>query len=448
LGRSPIAAAVLSFLWPGLGQWYLGRRREALVQAVPVVALAGVLLFQAADGLTALGARLLDPSFSLALLIVIAVLAVWRLLSIVDAGLRPRALRTLRRRSGLALGVLAALVLVSHAVAGYYAWSFYDAGTRIFVGSNPDGPGSYVPTPSDDYNVPPFATPAAPNDRITVLFTGIDKNVDRNHSLTDTLLIVSVDPTTGQAAMVSFPRDLAGFPMYGGGTYDGKINSLMSYAAGHRPAYPDGPLPTLAKELSYLLGIPINYYAAVDLDGFPRLIDAVGGVTVTVDKAINDTFYDWLDGSPRGFFLSAGTHKLDGRTALAFVRSRYADNDFARAARQQQLLVALQKKLTNPAMLDRLPEVLQLASQMIRTNFPAERLDEMLQLAQRVDPSMIQRVVLQPPTYSWHPPTDTTNGTYVLRLKWDAVKALSVQLYGNASTFWSATSVASPSAAP
>jgi LCP family protein required for cell wall assembly len=238
--------------------------------------------------------------------------------------------------------------------------------------------------------------------------------------------------------MISFPRDIAEFPLWDGRTYSGKINSLMTYARNHPDEFPLGPLPTLIRELGFLLGTPIHYYAAVDIGGFERMIDAVDGVTVNVVRQIADGRYDWLDGSPRGFYLSAGSHQLDGRTALAYVRSRYGagDNDFTRAARQQQLVVALRAKLTDPAMLPRLPEVLELAGGMIRTNFPPDRIDEMLGLASGVDDGSIQRFVLKPPTYSVHPPTYTTSGTYILRLKLDEVARLSVELFGRDSRYW------------
>jgi polyisoprenyl-teichoic acid--peptidoglycan teichoic acid transferase len=451
--RSPVVAGVLSFFWPGLGQWYLGRRRDGLVYALPVVGLVVVFLLQATQGIAGLALRLLDPSFSLALIVVVGILGVWRLFAIADAALAPRWLSAFGSRAGRTVVLLAALVVATHGVAGYYAWSFYDASSKIFLGTVDDGPApgpstAYVPRSTDDYDVAPFSTPppAAPQ-RITILFTGIDKNTVRDHSLTDTLLVVSVDPVAG-TSMVSFPRDLAGFPMYGGGTYDGKINSLMSYAAGHRNAFPDGPLPTLVKELSYLLGIPINYYAAIDLDGFQSMIDAVGGVSVTLSKPLDDSFYNWLDGSPRGLFLDAGTHEFDGRTALAYVRSRYADSDFARAARQQQLLVALEKKLTRPDMVSRLPAVLRVAAEAIRTNFPADRLQEMIRVADQINSDQIDKVVLEPPKFAMHPPNDTTGGTYILRLRWGAVQNLSIRLFREASAFWSTSSAASPTPGP
>jgi LCP family protein required for cell wall assembly len=445
-GRNPAIATALSWLWPGLGQWYAGRARSAAVYALPMAIVVMIVLFQAlASGIDAFAASIIDPSVALTLLILIALFAVWRLLAMVDAVVITGGRKAFRGRAGAIFTALAALVLAVHGVAGYYAWSFYDAGSRIFVGEpNPDGnsgasPGSSdTPAPTDDYVATPFATPATENARITVLFTGIDHTASRTQSLTDTLLVVSVDPSTHSVAMVSFPRDIAQFQMYNGATYNGKINSLMSYAKAHPTQFPDGPLPTLVRELSFLLGTPIHYYAAIDIDGFRRIIDAVGGVDVNVQRAIQDARYDWLDGSPLGFFLSAGKHHMDGRLALAYVRSRYGvgDNDFTRAARQQQLLVALRQKLTNPAMLTKLPDILKVAGDTIRTNFPADRVDEMVALARGVDEAAIQRFVLQPPTYSIHPPTNSTGGTYILRLHMDALANLSLQLFGQDSSYW------------
>ena len=117
-------------------------------------------------------------------------------------------------------------------------------------------------------------------------------------------------------------------------------------------------MAALTKEVGYLLGVPVDYYASVDLDGFRKLIDRVGGVTVNVQTAINDPVYGgWDTPGKIGFKISTGKHTLDGETALAFVRSRktLGDSDFGRAARQQQLLVALQRKLVDPAMLPNLP---------------------------------------------------------------------------------------------
>ena len=160
----------------------------------------------------------------------------------------------------------------------------------------------------------------------------------------------------------------------------------MPNARRHPDEFPDGPLTSLVREMSFLLGAPIHYYAAIDLAGFRRMIDLVGGVTVDNKRAINDPRYDWLDGT-HGFKLSAGKHHLNGRTALAYVRSRQGvgDNDFNRARRQQQVLLALREQLTKPENLPKIPDLLDAAGDTIRTNFPSDRVGEMIDLAQRID---------------------------------------------------------------
>jgi LCP family protein required for cell wall assembly len=429
-------AALLSFAWPGLGQWYARRWRPGLVFAIPIVVVAVALVARVLGGLEVFALQLLDPGVALRVLVLILLLGAWRIAALLEASYAIDRRLSFRGRAGAGLATLVALVVVSHGVLAYDAWAFYQAGSQIFVPVTVTP--NATPSPSDPYLATPFATPESESARITVLLTGIDHNPQRSHSLTDTMLILSVDPATGEAAMVSFPRDIAEFPLYTGGRYPNKINSLMTYAGDHPEKFPEGPLPALARELGYLLGTPIHYYAAVDLNGFERLIDVAGGVDVVVERRIADYRYDWLDGSNLGFFLKAGKQHLDGRHALAFVRSRQGigDNDFVRADRQQQLLLALRKKLLDPAMLSKLPELLDAAAKTIRTNFPPDRIDEMFTLMQRFDTSKIERFVLQPPVYSVHPPTNTTRNTYILRLHLDAVAQLSVTLFGDDSAYW------------
>ncbi len=201
------------------------------------------------------------------------------------------------------------------------------------------------------------------------------------------------------------------------------------------------------KEIGYLLGVPVHYYAAINLEGFVTLIDLVGGVTVDNDRAIADPAYGgWTDRRPIGFFLPAGRHRLDGQEALAFVRSRKGagDNDFTRARRQQQLLVALQKKMTSPAMLPKLPALLAAAGDTIKTNFPAARLSEMLSLGQSIDDSKIQKVVLGPP-YATNP---GNAGTYMLVPDMAKFAAASIRLFGEDSRYFKKADAVAPSPAP
>jgi LCP family protein required for cell wall assembly len=342
--------------------------------------------------------------------------------------------------------VLGALVIAVHGWLGWASWSVYDADTRIFVADEvPDAtPSTATPNPSDpsiDFSAPPFEPTPAPSQRINVLITGMDSGHDRDHSLTDTMIVASIDPVGHTVSMLSFPRDISDFPLWMGGTYSGKLNSLMTYSRLHPDAFgSEAGLPALAKELSYLSGVPIQYFASINLDGFETMINLVGGVDVVNPKPINDPQYSWFDGT-YGFTLPAGPVHLDGRTGLAYVRSRYGagDSDYTRAARQQQVLAALRKKLTDPAVLVKLPQLVDAAASTIRTNFPSGRANDMLKLAGDIKDKDIDKIVLGPP-YVYHPPTSSTGGVWTSRLRMDKLAALSIELFGDDSRYATAAS--------
>jgi LCP family protein required for cell wall assembly len=457
-------ATFLSFLWPGLGQAYERRRRAALIFAVPALIVAGVLLTQAARGLDVLAIEMITPTFALTILILVLLLGAWRLVSMVEAAMTSGAPREWRRLPTIIiLAALSAIVLLTHGAAAYYAYSFYDAGKTIFVGevtptastapngsATPRSSDSGSATPADnsvDFQGTPLETPP-PSGRINILFTGVDSGNGRDHALTDTMLIASIDPVTKAVDLLSFPRDISNFKLWDGRTFTGKLNSLMTYARLHPKEFPDGGVNTLTKELGYLLGVPIYYYAAINLDGFKQMVDLVGGVDITYDHDINDPSYIWEDGAKDGFYLKAGTHHLDGRNALAFVRTRKADSDFERAARQQILLIALRRELTSPAMLPKIPGLLKAAAQTVRTDFPASQAGDMVGAIRGIDDKSIARYVLGPP-YSTHPPDATTGGTYTLKLDMDRLAKLSVKLFGKDSRYYVApTASPSSSSAP
>lgn len=455
-GRSTSLALLLSFLWPGLGQLYQGRRRTAMLYALPVLVAALLVVIQIAGGLEGFVASMLDPTVALTLVILIALLGAWRLISMGDAVLAPRSTHQGRRGVVYSLfAALAVIVVVSHVWVGSVGWAFYEAGSEIFVGDRgPDATPSVSgasPNPSDnaiDFEATPFPTPATASKRITILVTGIDSGHGRDHALTDTIMLVSVDPDTGKVAMLSFPRDVSNFELFGGGVYHGKINSLMTFARLHPDRFPDGGLPTLAKEVGYLAGVPVGYFAAINLEGFQKLIDLVGGVDVDNPNPIDDPVYDWFDGT-HGFHLPAGPVHLDGRIGLAYVRSRFGagDSDFTRAARQQQVLNALRKKLVTPGAIARLPDLIRATGSSVRTNYPVADIGDLLRVATKVSDDAIVKKVLGPP-YAVHPPTDTTGGIYTLVLDMDRLAKLSVDLFGTDSRYSPPTANTGSSSAP
>ncbi len=446
--KSASVAALLSFIFPGLGHLYLGKRRQALIFAVPALLVTLVIAIELMTGLESALGNIITPSGSMTALILILLTGGWRIVAIVDSVL------IVRRQSGLgapSIAVVALLLLVTagmYGTAAYVAYTVYDASSKIFVAAGPDdGNGTAspdanassepgAPSPSeDDYQVVPEETPATAQSRINILLTGVDSAETRTTALTDTMIVLSINPVDKSVVMLSLPRDISKFPLYDGRTFNGKINSLMTWVRYHPADFDEQPFPALMKEIGFLVGVPIHYFAAIDLEGFRKMIDAVGGVTVNNPAAINDPRYDWLDGT-HGFYLSKGKVKLDGRLALAYARSRQGigDSDFTRAARQQQLLVALRDKLASPDMITKLPDLIRAAGDTVRTNLPTDRLDEFISLARNVGPDSITRQVITYPI-TFHPPTASTGGVWTLQLHMDKLAKLSQKLFGADSRY-------------
>ena len=143
----------------------------------------------------------------------------------------------------------------------------------------------------------------------------------------------------------------------------------------------------LEDAIGALLGIPIHYYARLDFAGFIKMVDAVGGVDVTVDRGSRTRRYDGYGVGRRGFSITAGEHHLDGAEALAYARSRkgVGESDFTRQARQQQILVALRDQATRGgSLLFELPDLLDAVGETIRSDIPVERLPALAAILEEV----------------------------------------------------------------
>ncbi len=198
----------------------------------------------------------------------------------------------------------------------------------------------------------------ADEDRINILLLGIGGAGHAGGSLTDTVIVASYKPSTGQASMLSIPRDLI-IPIPGYGWR--KINNTYSLAE-----YNDkGTGGDYAKQIiSQIFGQQIPYYVLIDFNGFEELIDLVGGIDIDVPNTLSDFQYPIKgreeypeDQRYEHLYIEAGPHHFDGSTALKYVRSRHAiggeGSDFARAARQQLVMEALTKKLLSFSTLTR-----------------------------------------------------------------------------------------------
>ena len=158
--RSPRIAAFLSFLWPGLGQWYAGARRAAVVFALPVVVVFLVLLSSLANGPESIVLQLLSPGTALTIAVLVALLGLWRIASMIDVVATLGSAASWRRPSLMApFAAMVVVVVVIHLAVAGLAWSFYQAGSKIFT-TEPDT--AVAPPPaasgSGDITVLPVAT--------------------------------------------------------------------------------------------------------------------------------------------------------------------------------------------------------------------------------------------------------------------------------------------------
>jgi LCP family protein required for cell wall assembly len=236
------------------------------------------------------------------------------------------------------------------------------------------------------------------NERLNVLLVGIDSAPGRTEALTDSLIVVSLDPVGRTVSMVSIPRDLASIPLGDGNTYGPKINSLMSYAERNPKQFPAGGIRTLEKAVGALFGITIHAYASVDLAGFAKMVDAVGGVEIDVKKPLDDPLYPNLDGT-HGWSVTVGPHRFNGIEALAYARIRkvLGESDLTRAARQQEVLVALRNQAVSAGLLFNLPRLLDAVGATVRTDLSPDLLPELAALAEQIGGSSTTKLVLGSP---------------------------------------------------
>ena len=219
--------------------------------------------------------------------------------------------------------------------------------------------------------------------RLTVMVAGVDSNAARRgrgeDQNTDALMVVSVSADKSRIAILSLPRDTVDIPMPDGSIYHGKINGIAQRFG----------IETLRGAMSNLLGIPIDRYIRLDMDDFTWMVDAVGGIDVEVKTRISD--------SQVHLFLDPGPAHLDGATALSYSRTR-ADSDYGRAARQQQVIVALARKWLAPGLNALIGTVRLLDS--LRTDIELDEITTLIEIGRRSASAEVTATVLQPPRFS------------------------------------------------
>jgi LCP family protein required for cell wall assembly len=229
------------------------------------------------------------------------------------------------------------------------------------------------------------------SDRINILLMGIDKrdNEPIAGTRSDTMILASIDPVTKSATLVSLPRDMwVSIPgcTYSQGCSGGQQRINVAHAVGG---------PELARQTVIAdFGLPVQYYARVDFRGFEQLIDAAGGVVVDVDWPVKDDEYPTDDYGYQRIYFGPGPQLMDGRTALQYARSRHGMSDFARAGRQQKVIVSLRTRALQLNMLAKAPELVSIVQNSLSTDLTPVQMLALGKLLSQIDRSKIVDVVI------------------------------------------------------
>lgn len=310
----------------------------------------------------------------------------------------------MQRNTGILIGVVAAVIAV--AVIGFL----------LLSGSEPP---EETPEPSASPSAEPSAS-ATPElnaellDRPwTVMYIGTDLNAAREADghvpNADALMVVSVSEDQSEVTMISLPRDTVDVPLPDGTIYARKINALYDE---------QGP-EALVGAMEELYQLPIDGYVVLDMDDFTELVDAVDGVDVNPEVPLVDPLVD-LD-------LEAGPQEISAGTARSYVRTR-VDQDYGRMGRQQEVVISLIERLTDPERDVDLMSVLD-GFDSLETDLPLDELPTLLEVARRATDAEVNELVIQPPLIVFEGDRGDGRG-YILEPDVDAIRAEVAELIG------------------
>ena len=401
-----MAIAAGSALLPGLAHWIAGRRREAVTIAALalalLVSLAVLALTTTRVELLRLAVRpgwlavVIAASLAVALAWVVLVTGSYRVLGPVRT--------TGVAQAGVVLGlaVLSLLVAAPPVAVARYAYLQRDLITNLF----PDDPnGGLAAGEGGSGGSDPFAG----RDRVTILLLASDAGPDRTGVRTDSIVAASIDTHTGDVVLLSLPRNLQQVPMPPGPLreqwpdgFPGLLNEVYQNVV-WQPKLLEGARDRGAegvkRVVSYVLGIPVDFYAMVDLAGFDKFVNALGGVTVTVTERlpIGGLLADGTRVPPVGY-IEPGTQLLKGEKALWYARSRRDSTDYDRMIRQRCLIGAMVRQAEPLTVLKHFQELASATKKLAETDIPRSVLPDMVTLGDRMHASgSIRSIAFVPP---------------------------------------------------
>jgi len=395
---------VLGFILPGSAQLLAGSRRLGRFGLTATFALIALVALGVAGAVWARELTLAILTNSIVLFVVQWLAVAYAVLWIVLGFDTLRLTRIVRVGPKWRLPVAMLSIVLTLVPAGGAAWAAMQLNTARGAIGDIFGSGAPAVEPVDG--------------RYNILLLGTDAGADREGLRPDSISLVSVDAETGQSAIIGLPRELVGMPFpetspmydvypdgfctdtssYQGDGYcftRGYINALVteledsgspSYDGFYADAASHGSSPGIEATkdaVSGATGLTVQFYVLIDMAGFEQLIDALGGVTVTVDERLP------IGGDEHGNnvdeYIEPGEQHLDGYHALWFARSRYgsAGGDYARMERQRELQAAMLAQLKPANVLLRFQQVADAGANIVQTDIPESMLGRFVDLASK-----------------------------------------------------------------
>jgi LCP family protein required for cell wall assembly len=408
--RRSVTLTALSTVLPGLGlTWTRYRRLGWLAVGCAVaglLAICGAVVFYGpTQAILTVAVR---PNVLLAIaggLLLVGMLWVFLVLLTHRDTTDPRL--DARQRWGLRLFTagMCLLIVLPVAQAARYALIQRDVVGVVFSG------GGDLPTSSAAAKPTAGSDPWSGVERVNVLLLGSDAGDDRIGVRTDSMIVASIDPTSGETVLLSLPRNLENVPfpksnplsaLWPNGYNCGSeclLNAVWSEAENHKDLFKNDRNPgltTVRGVIEQILGLSVDYTTIVDLEGFESLVNAMGGVVIDVKERLPIQGALTSSGALYGVegWIERGVQRLDGHRALWYARSRILSDDYSRMRRQRCLVGAIVEQVNPGLMLQKYPELARVATENIVTDLPAGDLPAWVVLVDRIKEARIRSLAL------------------------------------------------------
>ena len=417
--RRTVGFTVLGTVLPGAGLIAAGRRVVgSVVLAVFVLTLValGLAALVDRDALISVG---VDPTMLRRLSIVLVVVAALWVVVVVAThlALRHRPTRPQRVVGGVLVGVLAFAVAAPMAVAARTAYVQAGLVGTLFKSSG-ETKSATRPTMNSSHpgDQEQQQDPWADKARLNILLLGGDADKGRVGTRTDTVILASIDTKSGDTSLFSLPRNLVGMPFpsdsplrryYPNGFTDGSgdnaeyfLNAMYRDVPARVPKDILGETDNLGADVLKLsvgqaLGLKVDYYALINLQGFSKMVDALGGVRLNINTYIPMGGNSDLKIPPKEYLHPGANQKLDGRETLWYARGRYGSDDFARMDRQRCVINAMIKQANPANVLTRYEDIANASKSIVYTDIPQEVLPAMVDLSLRVKKGNVRSIVFK-----------------------------------------------------